>query len=148
MVLKTDIRSLDLKRLGKFDVILIDPPWEEYARRCEVSDGHNNKVNREKLESWAFEDILNLKVECLGDSPSFMFLWVGTENLERGRELFRKWGYKRCEDIVWIKSNKKEQETPPPPHITNTSSPSGFLQRVKEHCLVGYAGDVRKASDP
>jgi mRNA (2'-O-methyladenosine-N6-)-methyltransferase len=107
MVLKTDIRSLDLKRLGKFDVILMDPPWEEYGRRVEGRDIRGSKINKEKLESWPFEDIMNLKLECLGDSPSFMFLWVGSENLERGRELFRKWGYKRCEDIVWIKTNKK-----------------------------------------
>lgn len=23
-----------------------------------------------------------------------------------GRELFKRWGYKRCEDIVWAKTNK------------------------------------------
>ena len=54
-----------------------------------------------------FEEIYNLRIELLSDSPSFIFLWVGSENLERGRELLKKWGYKRCEDIVWIKQNKK-----------------------------------------
>lgn len=33
MYLKADLKSLDLKSLGtKFDVILIEPPLEEYAR--------------------------------------------------------------------------------------------------------------------
>ena len=65
-------------------------------------------MQNEKLECWTFEEIYNLKVEHLGEASSFMFLWVGSENLEKGRELFRKWGYKRCEDIVWIKTNKQK----------------------------------------
>lgn len=32
--LKCDLRQYDLKNLGaKFDVILVDPPWEEYRIR-------------------------------------------------------------------------------------------------------------------
>jgi mRNA (2'-O-methyladenosine-N6-)-methyltransferase len=32
MYLKVDLKTFDLKELGtKFDVILIDPPWEEYV---------------------------------------------------------------------------------------------------------------------
>ena len=30
---EVDIKNLDLNFLGKFDVIMIDPPWEEYKRR-------------------------------------------------------------------------------------------------------------------
>ena len=33
MVLKADLKKLDLKQLGKFDIILVDPPWEEYSKR-------------------------------------------------------------------------------------------------------------------
>lgn len=36
---------------------------------------------------------------------SFVFLWAGSEHLDDARALFRKWGLKRCDDIVWIKSN-------------------------------------------
>ena len=28
------------------------------------------------------------------------------EGLERGREVLAKWGSRRCEDVVWIKTNK------------------------------------------
>ena len=35
MYLKTDLKTFDLSSLDmKFDVILIDPPWAEYKRRC------------------------------------------------------------------------------------------------------------------
>jgi len=39
-------------------------------------------------------------------TPTFLFLWCGSEHLLDARTLFNKWGYKRCEDIVWVKSNK------------------------------------------
>jgi N6-adenosine-specific RNA methylase IME4 len=69
-------------------------------------------------------------------------LWVGREHLDDGRELFKKWGYKRCEDVVWIKTNKKNKDIK-----QSASSDKSILQRVKEHCLVGLKGDIKKASD-
>jgi mRNA (2'-O-methyladenosine-N6-)-methyltransferase len=52
--------------------------------------------------------IANIPIEQIADVPSFIFLWVGEEALDEGRELFRRWGYKRCEDIVWVKTNKNK----------------------------------------
>lgn len=40
----------------KFDVILVDPPWEEYARRAPgVGD---------TLDTWNWKEIENLKIEA------------------------------------------------------------------------------------
>ena len=44
-----------------------------------------------------------------------MFLWVGSgagEGLERGREVLGRWGYRRCEDVVWVKTNKESCKGP------------------------------------
>ena len=54
--------------------------------------------------------------------------------------MLKCWGFKRCEDIVWAKTNKIQKRVPP-------QSQEGILQRVKEHCLVAYKGDSKKASD-
>jgi len=43
-----------------------------------------------------------------------LFLWVGSEHLDDGRELFKRWGFKRCEDIVWAKTNKESADRKPP----------------------------------
>lgn len=51
----------------------------------------------------------------------------------------KAWGYKRCEDIVWIKTNILKKKNPP-------QSDEGVFVRVKEHCLMGYKGDSKKAS--
>jgi hypothetical protein len=36
MCIKTEIKNIDFSYLGKFDVILMDPPWEEYKRRVKM----------------------------------------------------------------------------------------------------------------
>uniref|UniRef100_A0A1J3HSW4 Methyltransferase-like protein 1 n=1 Tax=Noccaea caerulescens TaxID=107243 RepID=A0A1J3HSW4_NOCCA len=137
MYLKGDLHELELspELFGtKFDVILIDPPWEEYAHRAPgVSDS---------MEYWTFEDIMNLKIEAISDTPSFVFLWVGDGvGLEQGRQCLKKWGYRRCEDICWVKTNKSNA-APTLRHDSRT-----VFQRSKEHCLMGIKGTVRRSTD-
>lgn len=67
--LKANLKDLPLSvdTFGtKFDVILVDPPWEEYVRRAPgVGDG----------ESWSWQEIRDLKIEDIADTPCFCFLW-------------------------------------------------------------------------
>jgi mRNA (2'-O-methyladenosine-N6-)-methyltransferase len=56
MYLKADLREFDLRQLGtKFDVILIDPPWEEYVRRCPAVA---TNVDR---SFWTFDQIVRFQ---------------------------------------------------------------------------------------
>lgn len=136
--IKADLKTFDLKTLGKFDVILMDPPWEEYSKRF---TGFTLESN-EKMTPWTFQEIANLSMDNIAETPSFIFLWVGAgENLEIGRELFRIWNYKRCEDIIWVKTNNLSKQK------GLETSKNSLLHRVKEHCLVGVRGDVRRAAD-
>lgn len=140
---KADLRDFKLTDLGKFDVILMDPPWEEYHRRAK------QYFSTEKLDDpWTFEQIAELPIDEISDNPSFLFLWVGNEGLDEGRALFKKWGFKRCEDIVWLKTNKT---VPKDARLAMKNSKildtSSTLQRVKEHCLVGLKGDIKRTSD-
>ena len=71
----------------KFDVILLDPPFSS---------------------SFSWDELQEFPVPSLAADPSFVFMWVGSgagEGLERGREVLAKWGYRRCEDVVWVKTN-------------------------------------------
>jgi hypothetical protein len=79
---------------NKFDVILLDPPFNS---------------------SFTWDHLQELPVPSLASDPSFVFLWIGSgagEGLERGREILAKWGYRRCEDVVWIKTNKGTNQGP------------------------------------
>lgn len=60
MYYKSDLREqvLSPEFFGtKFDVILVDPPWEEYVHRAPGVTDH--------MESWTFEEIMNLKIEVI-----------------------------------------------------------------------------------
>uniref|UniRef100_A0A7N0UP62 Methyltransferase-like protein 1 n=1 Tax=Kalanchoe fedtschenkoi TaxID=63787 RepID=A0A7N0UP62_KALFE len=137
MYYKCDLREHELSPEffgSKFDVILIDPPWEEYVHRAPgVADN---------MEYWTLEEIMNLKIEAIADTPSFIFLWVGDGvGLEQGRQCLKKWGFRRCEDICWVKTNKNNA-TPGLRHDSHT-----LFQRSKEHCLMGIKGTVRRSTD-
>jgi mRNA m6A methyltransferase non-catalytic subunit len=135
MFLKTDLKpSFDLKSLGvKFDVILIEPPLEESRRSSSTSNGNN---------FWSWEEIMNLEIESIASHRSFVFLWCGSsEGLDLGRNCLKKWGFRRCEDICWIKTNHNA-----PGHSKILDSKAVF-QRTKEHCLMGIKGTVRRSTD-
>lgn len=79
---------------AKFDVILIDPPFSS---------------------SFTWTDLQDLPIPALSADPSFVLLWVGSgagDGLERGREVLAKWGFRRCEDIVWVKTNTTSNSGP------------------------------------
>mgnify|MGYP002776938556 FL=1 len=60
LCMQMDLRTTELSPeiFGtKFDVILVDPPWEEYVRRAPgVGDS---------MEWWTFEEIQNLRIEVI-----------------------------------------------------------------------------------
>ncbi|KAK1261181.1 Methyltransferase-like protein 1 [Acorus gramineus] len=137
---KCDLREFNLNPefFGtKFDVILVDPPWEEYVHRAPgVADN---------MEYWTLEEIMNLKIEAIADTPSFIFLWVGDGvGLEQGRQCLKKWGFRRCEDICWVKTNKRKEGNKG--NMLRHDSHTLF-QHSKEHCLMGIKGTVRRSTD-
>lgn len=132
MFIKCDLKKFNLKSLGtKFDVILVDPPWEEYARRAPgMSDDY-----------WTVEEIGKLQIGAIAENPSFLFFWVGSkEGLQEGRKILKKWGFRRCEDICWIKTNRDKDR-----RIYSLSDDESVFEQTKEHCLMGIKGTVRRS---
>uniref|UniRef100_A0A3B3HSC7 N(6)-adenosine-methyltransferase non-catalytic subunit METTL14 n=1 Tax=Oryzias latipes TaxID=8090 RepID=A0A3B3HSC7_ORYLA len=134
MYLQADPEHFDLRELkSQFDVILLEPPLEEYYRESGIS--HTERF-------WTWDDIMRLEIEEISDLRSFVFLWCGSgEGLDLGRMCLRKWGFRRCEDICWIKTNKNN------PGKTKALDPKAVFQRTKEHCLMGIKGTVRRSTD-
>lgn len=96
--------SISLLTGAKFDVILIDPPFSS---------------------AFTWDDLAALPVPSLAADPSFVFLWVGSgagEGLERGREVLGKWGYRRCEDVVWVRTNREGNKGPGVRIISHSTS--------------------------
>uniref|UniRef100_U5EWJ3 N(6)-adenosine-methyltransferase non-catalytic subunit METTL14 n=1 Tax=Corethrella appendiculata TaxID=1370023 RepID=U5EWJ3_9DIPT len=135
MYLQCDLKTFDMKSLGtKFDVILIEPPLEEYANKSAAGGAPRN--------FWSWEEILNLDISEIAAHRSFVFLWCGSsEGLDMGRNCLRKWGFRRCEDICWIRTNINS------PGHSKILEPKAVFQRTKEHCLMGIKGTVRRSTD-
>ncbi|XP_014667821.1 PREDICTED: N6-adenosine-methyltransferase subunit METTL14-like isoform X3 [Priapulus caudatus] len=133
MYLKCDLLNYDLRELDcKFDAILVEPPLTEYQRM----QGVNN------MRCWTWEEVMSLPVEEVAAARSFVFLWCGSsDGLDLGRQCLRKWGFRRCEDICWVKTNIQN-----PGHSKNLDTKQIF-QRTKEHCLMGIKGTVRRSTD-
>lgn len=137
----TSPRSLtDLLSPYHFDVILLTPP-----------------------KDYTWPEITAIPVRLLSADPSFVFIWIGKtdhDGLERGREALMKWGFRRCEEIIWVKSNKKrkmrgrgfgldglEEEVAVDGENGGDDQPKGLLVNQKEHCLMGIRGTVRRKTD-
>ncbi|CAF1417041.1 unnamed protein product [Adineta steineri] len=116
----------------EFDVILIEPPLEEYKR--------TSGIHFDRYVTW--DEVMKLDVESVAAQRSFVFLWCGSaEGLDQGRACLKKWGFRRCEDICWVKTNRANSR----PALTLESG--SIFQRTKEHCLMGIRGTVRRSVD-
>eukprot|EP01084_Bolivina_argentea_P266488 452005_1 len=106
----------------------------------------------------------DLRIQDVAENPSFLFLWSGSgKTLNDGRLLLKKWGYKRCEVIVWLKTNKKNQirllckdknfllEKNNNGYVQNEYEGKNYEKslfvRSYEHCLMGIRGQVRRSTD-
>ncbi|KAH1075236.1 hypothetical protein J1N35_027564 [Gossypium stocksii] len=114
-----DIRNFRMDILGQFGVIMADPPWDIHM---ELPYG-----------TMADDEMRNLNVPAL-QTDGLIFLWVTGRAMELGRECLEQWGYKRCEEIIWVKTNQLQR-------IIRTGRTGHWLNHSKEHCLVGIKGN-------
>uniref|UniRef100_A0A8C5LB09 mRNA m(6)A methyltransferase n=1 Tax=Jaculus jaculus TaxID=51337 RepID=A0A8C5LB09_JACJA len=114
-----DIRYLDVSILGKFAVVMADPPWDIHM---ELPYGTltDDEMHR-----------LNIPVP---QDEGFLFLWVTGRAMELGRECLNLWDYERVDEIIWVKTNQLQR-------IIRTGGTGHWLNHGKEHCLVGVKGN-------
>ncbi|KAI8584713.1 hypothetical protein K450DRAFT_217644 [Umbelopsis ramanniana AG] len=119
--IKCDIRKLDFDVIGKFTVILADPPWDIH-----MSLPYGTMTD---------DEMKDLKISKLQDR-GLLFLWVTSRAMELGRECLMNWGYELVQELVWVKTNQLQR-------IIRTGRTGHWLNHSKEHCLIG-----RKGNDP
>ncbi|MCJ8731429.1 hypothetical protein PDJAM_G00199500, partial [Pangasius djambal] len=116
-----DIRYLDVSILGKFAVVMADPPWDIHM---ELPYG-----------TLTDDEMRKLNIPILQDD-GFLFLWVTGRAMELGRECLSLWGYERVDEIIWVKTNQLQR-------IIRTGRTGHWLNHGKEHCLVGVKGNLQ-----
>jgi len=117
-----DLRSFPLSIFkGLISVVMADPPWDIHM---ELPYG-----------TLTDEEVKNLNVGDIHED-GMIFLWVTGRAMELARECFRLWGYKRIEEIVWVKTNQLQR-------IIRTGRTGHWINHSKEHCLVGIKGNPK-----
>lgn len=120
--IQCDLRYFDMSILGKFSVVMADPPWDIHM---ELPYG-----------TMSDDEMRQLNVPSLTDD-GLIFLWVTGRAMELGRECLKLWGYERCDELIWVKTNQLQR-------IIRTGRTGHWLNHGKEHCLVGVKGHPRE----
>lgn len=119
--IRCDLRFFDMSILGKFAVVMADPPWDIHM---ELPYG-----------TMSDDEMRNLNIPCLQDE-GLIFLWVIGRAMELGRECLKLWGYERCDELIWVKTNQLQR-------IIRTGRTGHWINHGKEHCLVGVKGNPK-----
>ncbi|GAW79179.1 hypothetical protein, conserved [Plasmodium gonderi] len=118
--IRCDLRNFDLSIFNQYvSVVMADPPWDIHM---DLPYGTMTD-NEMKL----------LPVQLIQDE-GMIFLWVTGRAMELARECLQIWGYKRVEEILWVKTNHLQR-------IIRTGRTGHWLNHSKEHCLVGVKGN-------
>ncbi|KAF8742418.1 hypothetical protein AX14_004637 [Amanita brunnescens Koide BX004] len=110
-----DLRRFDYSVLGKFHVIMADPPWDIH-----MSLPYGTMTD---------DEMRAMPIPTLQDE-GMLFLWVTGRAMEVGRECLRVWGYTRVDEVVWVKTNQLQR-------VIRTGRTGHWLNHTKEHMLVG-----------
>ncbi|SJX63225.1 related to IME4-positive transcription factor for IME2 [Sporisorium reilianum f. sp. reilianum] len=117
-----DLKDFDYSMLGKFDIILADPPWDIHMSL--------------PYGTMSDDDMRSMPVPVLQDE-GLIFLWTTGRAMELGRELLAHWGYTRIDELIWVKVGQTQR-------LIRTGRTGHHLNHTKEHCLVG--AKVRSAT--
>jgi N6-adenosine-specific RNA methylase IME4 len=83
--------------LGKFGVILADPPWDYRDK------GHDRRIDRQ-YSVMTLDEICALPVQSIAERDCVLFLWVpGPLLFEVGPPVMKAWGFTYKENVAWDK---------------------------------------------
>ncbi|KAH7887995.1 MT-A70-domain-containing protein [Phlebopus sp. FC_14] len=120
-----DLRRFDYSVLGKFHVIMADPPWDIH-----MSLPYGTMTD---------DEMRAMPIPALQDE-GLLFLWVTGRAMEVGRECLRVWGYTRVDEVVWVKTNQLQR-------VIRTGRTGHWLNHTKEHMLVGVKTHIDEAGN-
>ncbi|KAK1927031.1 putative mRNA methyltransferase [Papiliotrema laurentii] len=110
-----DLRRFDYSVLGKFHVIVADPPWDIHMAL--------------PYGTMTDDEMRRLPIPALQPDWGILALWVTGRAMELGRELLSLWGYRRVDELVWVKVNQLQR-------LIRTGRTGHWLNHTCEHLLI------------
>jgi site-specific DNA-methyltransferase (adenine-specific) len=119
----------------KYNIIYADPPWS-YADKA--SSGKRGASY--KYDVMNINDIKNLPIHNITDDNCILFLWVTFPMIQEGLDVIKSWGFTyKTVAFVWVKKNKKNQET-------NFWGMGNWTRSNSEVCLLAIKGKPKRIS--
>ncbi len=123
-------KKCKIKKSDKFDVIVIDPPWNQ--GKTSYRGVRPNQGDKLDYPTLLFDDICKIPVEKWANKGCFVFLWVTNSKdkktkkpiIQMGFELLEKWNLTYHTTLTW------DKKTGP--------CPFGPFQITTEHLLFAY----------
>lgn len=86
-----------LEGIGKFPVLLCDPPWQ-----YDFSISDNRKIENQ-YPTMSIEELCELPVKEICTDDAILFLWVTTATLKKCFRVLEAWGFEYVSSAVWVK---------------------------------------------
>ena len=116
--------ALDAKKLGKFSLILADPPWDDEF-------GASNRSIENHYPTMAFADILELPVDEVAHDQAMLFLWATPSMIEMALATAKAWGFEYRTQMVWVKPSPQCLQSSPDKSLRRRSHPRSKAKPVK-----------------
>ena len=117
---------------GKFQTILIDPPWRFQNRTGKMAPEHKRL---RRYPTMSFQEIAAMPVADHAENLSHLYLWAPNALLREALDIMQAWGFTYKTNIVWYK-------------IRKDGGPDGrgvgfYFRNVTELLLFGVRGKMR-----
>jgi N6-adenosine-specific RNA methylase IME4 len=118
--------------VGRFGLIVIDPPWQYQLRETDAT--HRGRC---PYPSMSDEQILNLPIGAIADENSYLMLWVTNNHLPLGFRCLERWGFTYKSIFTWFKTTKASTEEEPKVNF----GIGHYGRNCTEHFLVATKGN-------
>jgi N6-adenosine-specific RNA methylase IME4 len=88
--------SFDAKKLGRFSLLLADPPWDDEF-------GTSDRSIENHYPTMRLGDILALPVNQIAHEQAVLFLWATPSMIEMALSTAWAWGFEYRTQMVWVK---------------------------------------------
>jgi mRNA (2'-O-methyladenosine-N6-)-methyltransferase len=138
--LNCDVRyfnwELFIKEVGKFDVLIIDPPWRiKGAQQNDSQFMFSNCKFSLEYNTMGNSEIARIPLDLISDE-GFIFLWILNSQMDTSIEIMQTWGYELVDEITWVKLREGKI------YLTQ----GYYFMHSYEVCLVGYKSNKQAKS--
>lgn len=84
--------------IGKFTVLLCDPPW-----RYDFSRSTSREIENQ-YPTMDIDDICDLEIAKISNDDCVLFLWATNPKLPEALQVIKSWGFEYKTNMVWVKN--------------------------------------------